>query len=102
MTRPRKARRALERDLDKARDLARRVHELGPGGSPDRPVELVSPSQVDVDAVARPCPICAGTLQLDAHEVAEHRGLRLRLARSHCRACGARWSRYYRIGAVLN
>jgi uncharacterized protein with PIN domain len=102
MSRSRTARRELERELDKARALARKLYALDPGGSPEQPIEVVSPSQVEIDAEAQRCAVCQGALRVDAHEVTEHRGLRLRVARSTCRGCGARWDRYYRIGAVLN
>jgi hypothetical protein len=41
-------------------------------------------------------------LRCEAHEVAVHEGLRLRKARLVCRACGARWDRYFRIGPLLS
>ena len=86
-----------------ANELADKLVELSPGGSPERPVQLASASQVEVEALAGPCPFCGERLRLEGpHEVESHGGERLRVARLVCGACRARLSRYYRLGATLN
>jgi hypothetical protein len=78
------------RDLD---GLAR----LEQGGSPERPIEIASPAQVDVMAGARACPLCGGPLRLEEHAARTLGGTRLRVARVACTACGKRRSIYFRL-----
>jgi len=100
--RARTARRAADRELDRVREAATKLYSLEPGGSPERPIELASPSQVEIEAESRRCPRCDGALRCETHEVALHEGLRLRVARLACRSCAARWDRYFRIGPLLS
>jgi len=100
--RARTARRADARELERARDAATKLYALEPGGSPERPIELASPAQVEIEAESRRCPRCDGALRCEAHEVVLHEGLRLRKAGLACRACGARWARFFRIGPLLS
>lgn len=83
-----------------AKDLER-LDALAEGGSPERPIEITSPSEVEVRAESVPCPICAGRLRIDAHDAETIEGLRLRVARLRCETCRAPRVRYYRIGAPL-
>ena len=98
--RARTARRAADRELDRVREAATKLYALEAGGSPEHPIELASPAQVEIEAESRRCPRCDGALRCEAHEVALHDGLRLRKARLVCRSCGARWDRYFRIGPL--
>lgn len=101
--RGRTERRANDREAEKLRAQVEKLYALENGGSPDRPATLSSPSQVEVDAESRACPLCQGRLRLDGpHEVEEHAAERLRVARLTCLDCRARWNRWYRLGAVLN
>jgi hypothetical protein len=74
-----------------------RLARLQPGGAPERPVPVESPTQVDVIAVASPCPLCGGTLRLDEHAAETLAGVRLRVARVVCTACGTRRAFYFRL-----
>jgi len=94
-TTARAARRARARTQGKlVRDLER-LARLAPGGSPERPVALESPAQVEVVAAARPCPLCGGSLRVDTHTASTSGGLRRRVAQVACTACGIRRALYF-------
>jgi hypothetical protein len=97
--RARTERRKADRAKDKLALAARRLHELEPGGSPERPIPLASASVVDVDATGRRCGVCGSDVRLEDHEVIEHQGSRLRAARTRCKQCGAVWRWFYRVAA---
>jgi hypothetical protein len=78
------------------RDLER-LARLEPGGSPDRPIVIDSPAVVDVRALAKPCPLCAGPLRLEEHAATEIDGVRLRVAAVACTQCATRRSLYFRL-----
>lgn len=80
----------LVRDLER---LARRE----PGGAPDRPIAIDSPAVVEVRALARACPLCGGSLRLEAHTAETIDGARLRVAAVACTTCGTRRSIYFRL-----
>jgi hypothetical protein len=96
-------RRDLERRAQKlTRDLER-LATLAPGGAPDRPIDIDSPSQLEVHARSAPCPLCRGSLRVEEHAAETVDGSRLRIARVVCEACRSRRSLYYRLrGAALN
>jgi len=74
-----------------------RLARLEPGGAPDRPLMIDSPVLVDGRAVAKPCPLCGGTLRLDAHTAEAVDGVRLRIASVTCTQCGVHRSVYFRL-----
>lgn len=78
------------RDLD-------RLARLEPGGAPDRPVLIDSPALVELRAVAKPCPLCGGSLRLETHAAEKIAGVRLRVAAVACTLCGARRAMYFRL-----
>ena len=84
----------LVQDLDR---LARRTT----GGSPARPRDVESPTQVEPIAEATPCPLCAGGLRLVEHGVEAHGGERLRVARMRCTSCGVPRVSYFRLAGLL-
>jgi hypothetical protein len=97
----RAARRDLARKNDKlTRDLER-LFRMGPGGSPERPIELESASQVEIHAASLPCPICHGAHRVEEHVAETVSGVRLRVARVTCTMCGARREVYFRLGTAL-
>jgi hypothetical protein len=85
--------------IDSRRDRRdrERLARLLPGGTPERPIEIESPSQVEVIAAATPCPLCDAMLQPSAHEAMVHGAERLRIARTRCAACGAEGALYFRL-----
>src|SRR5262245_29518941 len=94
---PRTSRRASEREAAKLRrDLEHRAR-LEPGGAPTHPIEVISPTQVDVRAEATPCPLCTGRLTLDEHTAEVVDGRRLRIARCHCLECGTPREIYFHL-----
>jgi len=78
------------------RDLER-LARLDPGGSPERPILIESPSGIDLRAVAKPCPLCQGSLRLEEHAASIIEGVRLRVAAVACTLCGVRRSIYFRL-----
>lgn len=84
----------LERDLDRLAALER-------GGSPERPIELESASQVEVHARATPCHRCRGTVRVEEHTAGSFGSGRLRVALVACPACGARRALYFRLAPEL-
>jgi hypothetical protein len=101
--RKRTARRAQDRAREKVvRDLDR-LFQLGPGGSPARPIVLASPSEVEVQARSLPCPICGGELRMEEHTAETVGTARLRVAKVVCAACRAPRSIYFQLAqARLN
>jgi hypothetical protein len=83
------------------RDLER-LARLAPGGAADRPIAIVSPAQVEVMAAARPCPLCRGSLRVDEHVALTSGGVRLRVARVACTACGSRRAVYFALREGLH
>lgn len=100
-----KPKRSERREQDRAqvklgKDLER-LWKLGPGGTPERPIAVTSPSEVEVIARSTRCPICQGELRLQEH-VAETLGpLRLRVARAACVLCRAPRSIYFQLRATM-
>lgn len=78
------------------RDLER-LAQLDTGGSAARPIAVTSPSQVEVVALRRACPLCGGPLRLEEHAAAVVDGARLRIARVACTACAVRRALYFRL-----
>jgi hypothetical protein len=99
-----KPKRAERREKDRAtaklgKDLER-LWKLGPGGAPDRPIVITSPSEVETQARSTRCPICHGELKIEEH-VAETLGsARLRVARVVCVICRAPRSIYFQLRAT--
>jgi hypothetical protein len=85
-----RARRELVRDLE-------RLATLAPGGTPERPLEVASPAQVEPAAAAMPCPLCQGPLHLEEHAAETHAGRRVRVARVRCATCGVRRAVYFAL-----
>lgn len=98
--RPRAKKREGERALAKLQAARERLFELETGGTPERPLNVVSAAVVEAQAESVPCPRCAGK-----HEVLEHvavtvSGVRLRETRLRCRQCGTLRSLWFRISDV--
>jgi hypothetical protein len=94
---PRGARRTSTRAHTKIVRERERLALLAPGGAPERPIEVASPSQVEVMADARPCPLCDGSLLVEEHAAETVDGVRLRVARVACAACGSRRAIWFRL-----
>jgi len=97
--------RAVRRADDRAQDkLARDLEKLAlvaPGGSPERPIVVSSPSEVEVHAAGMPCPICRSALRVEEHAAETIAGVRLRVARVACTFCRARRAIYFRLASPM-
>ena len=98
--RPRAKRRESQRAGEKLKAARERLFQLEIGGSPERPLPVVSAAVVEAHAESVPCPRCEGK-----HEVVEHVAVtvsrvRLREARLRCRQCGTTRSLWFRISDV--
>jgi uncharacterized protein with PIN domain len=93
----------VRREADRRAKLAAALQQLEaqartrPGGAPDRPIEVVSPSEVEVAARATRCPLCGGELRVNEHAAETIDGKRLRLAYTTCIACSSSRALYFRI-----
>lgn len=96
--RKRALRRAEERAQQKlARDLTK-LAAMEPGGAPDRPIVIASPSEVEVRATA-PCAVCRSTVKVEEHTAETLGGRRLRVARVVCTFCRARRAVYFQLAS---
>lgn len=96
-TSERAARRAGERATTSLLEQRERLFVLEPGGNPRRPIDVSSASVVETQALALPCPRCAGAHELVEHAAVTIAGERLREARLRCRQCGSRRSLFFRL-----
>lgn len=91
--RARTARRVLE---NKARKLVQHLEQLAaeaPGGSEERPIDVISSAVIEPRARATPCPQCGGEL-----DVLEHEAVRgLRPVRVKCRLCHTPRTLWFRL-----
>lgn len=96
-----KRKRSERREADRAAGkLARDLDKLAahaPGGSPERPIVIDSPSEVEVRARSTPCPICRGELRVGEHAAETIGGARLRVARVTCSVCRASRAIYFEL-----
>jgi hypothetical protein len=70
-----------------------------PGGAPERPIDVASPSVVEATARSMPCPLCGGELRVNEHAARTIGGERLRLAYVTCAGCASPRALYFRIKA---
>jgi hypothetical protein len=82
-------RRVAERDAVALAEDRVKLARLSPGGSPERPLEVETPSVIETRATATPCAVCEASLELRDHEIAVHEGARLRRVRLVCKQCHA-------------
>ena len=98
---PRAERRALARSAEKIARGRERLAELAEGGSPQRPIEVESASQIEPHALALTCLRCEGPNRLEEHAALTVEGRRLRVARIVCGRCGAKRAVWFAIASVL-
>ncbi len=94
---------ALRRKRRKtARRIASRVvdAELEPGGKPDNPILIHTPSVVEAKASGYECPFCDVEMRVEAHRAMESLGRRLRVAELKCKRCEHRRSIYFELSSV--
>ncbi len=99
-----KPKRAERREKDRAQlKLAKDLEKLwkvAPGGSPERPIAITSPSEVEVIAKSTRCPICQGELRMEEHAAETLGQVRLRVARVACVICRAPRGIYFQLRAT--
>ena len=101
--RSRTVRREAQRVDAKMARMRSRLADLEEGGSPERPIEVIASSQIEVRAEAIECPICAGSQKVQEHEAETIQGRRLRVVDMKCRHCGAPRRYFFEIvGRTLN
>ncbi|MCP4604629.1 MAG: hypothetical protein GY847_29600 [Proteobacteria bacterium] len=85
-----------------ARQVASRVvdGELAPGGKPDNPILIHTPSVVEAKASRYECPFCNVEMRVQAHRAIEHKGRRLRVAELQCKRCEHRRDIYFELNSV--
>jgi len=89
--------RELARKREKLYEARSKLALLEPGGSPERPLELVSSSLVEVRAEAEPCLRCGESARCEEHTaLATGHGV-LRVAHLRCPRCAAKRLLYFRI-----
>jgi hypothetical protein len=101
--RARTARRAALRASDKLARQRERLFQLEPGAAPERPIDVDSPSVVELRAAALECPRCQVAFRVEAHRAPSSPGMRLREAEVSCPRCGQHRSIWFRlVGESLN
>lgn len=89
----RTARRQLEQQAKKLVHQLERLAQEAPGGSEDRPIEVISSAVIEPRAKSTPCPQCQGEL-----DVLEHEALRgLRPVRVKCRLCHTERTLWFKL-----
>jgi hypothetical protein len=101
--RARTSRRAALRAATKLVQRRERLMSLEPGGSRERPIDVDSPSVVELRAAALTCPRCEVAFRVEAHRAPSVEGMRLREVDVICPCCGQRRSIWFRlVGPRLN
>jgi hypothetical protein len=95
-------RRARDHALAKLARERERLAMIEDGGSPSRPIDVESASQVEPHARSIPCARCGQALRVDEHAAETVDGVRLRIARMACANCGAHRAIYFRIVPSIN
>jgi len=101
-TRPRTERRAADEARRRLENKLVRLAEELPGGSPERPLSVVSASVIEVRAKALPCHVCQGELELTAHVAAGSAADPLRCVELSCRNCRRIRRAYFRVARPLS
>ena len=94
-------RRAAERAADKLGRDREKLARLEAGGSPARPIDVESASQVEAHALGMPCLRCDGAQRLLEHAAEVVDGARLRVVRMQCARCGTRRDAWFHIAPML-
>ena len=87
----------MKKLIEKKEALAR----ISEGGTPERPIEVESASQVEAHARSLPCAACDGSVRIEEHGAKELGGARLRVVRLVCVRCGRGRVLFFRIASPL-
>lgn len=98
--RERTARREAERDLHQLAEARSKLASLEAGGSPERPLEVDSASQIEGRAEALPCFRCEHALKITEHRALHHPSSgSVRELLLSCPRCGTKRRAYFRVRA---
>ena len=97
----RNLRREAARTGEKLARDRQRLARMEEGGSPERPIEVESASQIEPHAMSLVCLRCEGSNRLEEHAAATVEGDRLRVVRLACARCGTRRELWFRIALKL-
>lgn len=98
---PRAQRRAeSRRDAKVVRDRER-LAALEPGGSPSRPIEVVTAALVEPKARSMPCAVCGEAVRVADHTAETVNGVALRLAHVACPSCDHARVVYFAVRPVM-
>jgi hypothetical protein len=95
--RTRTIKRQARAENDRWVQAKRRLLDLEPGGSPERPIEVPTPAIVEPKAKSVACPRCDELFVVDEHAAHTDGHGRLREAKLRCNVCGERRSLWFRI-----
>jgi hypothetical protein len=98
---PRAERRVHARAAEKAARDRERLARIEEGGTPERPFELESASQIEPHALAASCLRCDGPNRLEEHAAVTVNDQRLRVVRMKCARCGASRAMWFRLAPKL-
>lgn len=90
-----------KKDLDRLIQDRIRLAKAEPGGSRERPIDVQSPSQIDLRATAQQCLKCDSETRVLAHEADLSGDVPLRVVVAACRRCGGRRTYYFRVVRAL-
>jgi len=99
--RPRSERRVRERAAQRLVRERQKLALLSPGGTPERPIDVVSTSVIPVRARSTPCPLCDGTLRLDDESAGTRAGKLLHTAHVTCASCGVGRALWFHVSSPL-
>lgn len=68
-----------------------------PGGTPENPLGIPSPSVVEVKAESIQCPVCERPFSVQQHRAETIGGVSLRVADVRCTGCGAEREIYFQL-----
>lgn len=95
--RTRTIKRRARAETDRWVQTKRKLYDLEPGGSPDRPLEVPTPALVEPKSKSLSCPRCDELFAIEEHAAHTDGHGRLREAKLRCKLCGERRSLWFRI-----
>ena len=95
-------RRTAARAAEKLARDRQRLARVEPGGTPQRPIQLESASQVEPHAMAMRCLRCDGPGRLEDHSAVTVKAEILRAVVLRCTYCGTKRELWFRIAPPLS
>ena len=95
--RSRTVRRRADVAAERLTEARSRLLDLEPGGAPDRPIDVSTPTLVEPRARTVRCPRCDEPFTVKEHAARSDERGRLREATLRCRACGLERALWFRV-----